>query len=135
MHPLHRRLAIACALASTGIIAGLPARSQTPSSQRAVVAAGNQTEWVAGALKRMQTVKVGMTRAQLLSVFTIEGGLSTPSWQTFVYRDCPYIKVDVKFHPLGRGAPDRNGRRSMTESSADIITAISKPYLAWSVAD
>jgi hypothetical protein len=60
--------------------------------------------WVAEALKRMQTVKPGMTREDLLKVFTTEGGLSTGLRRTFVSRDCPYFKVDVQFEAVGRPA-------------------------------
>jgi hypothetical protein len=55
--------------------------------------------WVAEALRRMQTVKPGMTRTDLLKVFTTEGGLSSPLHRTFVSRDCPYFKVDVELRP------------------------------------
>src|SRR6266542_341238 len=60
-----------------------------------------QTEWVANSLKEMQKVKVGMTRADLLKVFTTEGGLSTGLSRTYVYRECSYIKVDVEREPPG----------------------------------
>jgi hypothetical protein len=55
------------------------------------------TEWIAGVLNATQTIKVGMTRSDLLKGFTTEGGLSWTSQRTYVYRECPYIKVDVKF--------------------------------------
>ena len=75
--------------------------------------------WVAQALTRMLTIKPGMTRDDLLKVFTTEGGLSTPFEQTYVSRDCPYFKVDVEFR----------------EFRPDIILKISRPYLAFSIAD
>jgi hypothetical protein len=40
-------------------------------------------------MKEMQTVKVGMTRKDLLRVFVIEGGLSTGLRRTYAYRNCP----------------------------------------------
>src|SRR6266851_1561631 len=36
-------------------------------------------QWVANALKEIESIKVGMTRRDLLRVFTTEGGISTPS--------------------------------------------------------
>lgn len=67
------------------------------------------TEWIAKALMTIQTIKIGMTRADLMKVFTIEGGLSTTSQRTYVYQKCPYIKVDVKFSPTSRM---KNARRT-----------------------
>src|SRR5262245_11285252 len=75
-----------------------------------------QTEWVANSLKEIQTIKVGMTRTDLLKVFTTEGGLSTGLTRTYVYRECPYIKVDVEFEPVGRPARDKNGRVTLVEA-------------------
>ncbi len=77
----------------------------------------------------MQAVKVGMTRADLLKVFEEEGGISTRTQQTYVYRECPYFKVDVRFEPVG----ELHGKEFV--SSGDKIVNISRPYLAWSVAD
>jgi hypothetical protein len=50
--------------------------------------------WVAQCLRRMETIKRGMNRHQLLSVFTTEGGLSTGLRRTFVSQDSPYFKVE-----------------------------------------
>jgi len=83
------------------------------------------TAWIADVLNATQTVKAGMTRADLMKVFTTEGGLSTTSRRTYVYRECPYVKVDVRFAVSGRDK----------ELPADEIIEISRPYLAWSVWD
>lgn len=82
---------------------------------------------VAKVLKECQTIKPGMTRAELSNVFSTEGGLSTSTRRTYVYRDCPYIKVDIHFAP---SAPKPD-----VEKPTDIVTKISKPYLDWNVAD
>ena len=100
----------------------------SPISQR-------RTEWIAASLREMEQIKVGMTRADLLKVFTTEGGLSTSLQRKFVYRDCPYIKVDVEFEPVGRPARDLDGRVTLEEDRRDIITKISQPYLEWSILD
>ena len=94
-----------------------------------------QTEWIANSLREMQKIEVGMTRADLLKVFTTEGGLSSALNRTYVYRDCPYIKVDVEFEPVGRPARDAEGRVTRVEANEDVIKKISKPYLEWMVID
>ena len=83
------------------------------------------TKWIDSALRSIQTVKVGMARSELMTVFTTEGGLFTTSQRTYVYRQCPYIKVDVKFSASSRHE----------ELPTDKITEISRPYLDWSVSD
>ena len=83
----------------------------------------SHSEWVAQSLAAIQTIRVGMTRKDLLKLFTVEGGISTRTSRTFVFRECPYIKVDVGFEPVGA-----------TEDE-DKIIRISKPYLARSVID
>jgi hypothetical protein len=93
------------------------------------------TRWIQHALTEIQAVKVGMNRAQLLLVLTTEGGISTRSQRTYVYAHCPYIKVDVRFQPVGDPNRDPEGRVSPMESAQDIITQISRPYLEWSVVD
>jgi hypothetical protein len=95
----------------------------------------SHTEWMANSLEEMQKIKVGMTREDLLKVFTTEGGLSTDLNRTYVYRECPYIKVDVEFEPVGRPARDADGRVTLVEANEDVIKNISKPYLAWMVVD
>lgn len=88
-----------------------------------------QTELVALWLKEIQTIKGGMTRKQLLEAFTTEGGLSSRTWRTYVYRRCPYIKVDVEFKPV------RSESDKFSEMPEDLITRISRPYLQWPIMD
>ncbi len=85
----------------------------------------SHTTWVANVLKRMQTIKSGMTREILLTVFTTEGGLSTRSWRTYVSQECPYFKVDVEF--------DTAGKDQAIEDPRDVILKISRPYLQFSI--
>lgn len=85
-------------------------------------------QWLADSLREMQTVQPGMTRDELLKVFEEEGGLSTRSEQRFAYRDCPLIKVNVKFDPT---TPDIQ----QAKSPDDKIREISPPFLEWSVGD
>jgi hypothetical protein len=83
----------------------------------------------------MEAVKPGMTRRDLLAVFTTEGGLSTGLRRTYVSRDCPYFKVDVQFKTVGRPGRDSDGRVTLQEDARDIITQISKPYLQRPILD
>jgi hypothetical protein len=80
-------------------------------------------------LSAVEAIKPGMTRADLLTVFTEEGGLSTRTQRTYVYRLCPYVKVDVEFTPI------TNPHDHLTELSNDKILKISRPYLEYSIAD
>lgn len=111
------------------LLAVAPLSAQSPQRPQ------EPTEWIATSLKEMQKIKVGMIRADLLKVFTTEGGLSTGLNRTYVYRKCPYIKVDVEFEPVGRPAKDAGGRVTLSEANEDVIKKISRPYLDWSVMD
>lgn len=92
-------------------------------------------EWVAQALQKMQTIQPGMTRKDLLEVFTTEGGLSTGLQRTYVSQECPYFKVDVEFDAVGRPNRDEEGRVTLVEDNRDVIVKISRPYLHFSTMD
>lgn len=97
--------------------------------------AGNQvfddklTKEVGDILKECTSITRGMTRAELLWVFTTEGGLSTAKGRRFVHRRCPYIKVDVEFN---LSEPNQS---VVDERPTDTISRISQPYLQWSIMD
>jgi hypothetical protein len=86
-----------------------------------------ETLWIAKVLNEVKTIRAGMSRNDLLKVFREEGGLSTRSHRTYVYKDCPYIKVDAVFSVVD--AP------GLTESGDDKIVSISGPYLAYAIMD
>jgi hypothetical protein len=93
MTPRHIFVAFVVAVAIGGSLAGAArARQTTPPD--------GHVAWVADALRRMQTIKPGMTRKELLLVFTKEGGLSTRLHRTFVSRDCPYSRRTSTLKPL-----------------------------------
>ena len=119
---------LSVALGGSGLVRAARPQSQVSSGQ-------DHIAWVAGALKRMQTVKVGMTRDDLLNVFGTEGGLSTGLRRTFVSGDCPYFKVDVEFKAVGRPSRDGDGRVTLVEGPQDVIVKISRPYLQFSSVD
>jgi hypothetical protein len=119
-------LVIGAALGSSAALGS--ARPSQASSQ------ADRVAWVAEVLTRMQTVKPGMTRRDLLTVFATEGGISTALQRTFVSRDCPYFKVDVEFEVVGRPNRDSQGRVTPVEDSQDRIISISRPYVQFGVA-
>jgi hypothetical protein len=92
-------------------------------------------EWVRDTLAKMESIRPGMTREELMKVFRTEGGLSTALRRTFVSRECPYFKVDVQFRAVGRPDRDTDGRVTLEEDSRDTIIQISRPYLQFSIAD
>ncbi len=88
-----------------------------------------RTMWIAKALRQMKMIEPGMRRQDLLKVFTTEGGLSTRSQRTYVYSECQYIKVNVRFKPAN------SEENNMEEKPDDVIDSISQPYLEFSVTD
>ncbi|HEY1208011.1 MAG TPA: hypothetical protein VGE85_01460 [Terracidiphilus sp.] len=86
-----------------------------------------QTVWIGKVLREIDTVRPGMTRKDLLKVFAEEGGLSTRTQRTYVYKDCPFIKVDAVFRAVGAV--------ETWESGEDQLISISRPYLAYSIMD
>ena len=124
---MHRRQAFV--LVASATIGGVTALHAEANGSEGHVA------WVGEVLQRIQTIKPGMTRETLLTVFTTEGGISTGLRRTFVSRDCPYFKVDVEFQAVGRPDRDENGRVTLVEGQQDIIVKISRPYLQFSITD
>ncbi len=87
-----------------------------------------QTRWIAANLPELESIKVGMTRRDLLKIFTEEGGISTRTWRQYVYRRCAYVKVSVEFAPVGDPSIHE-------ENPDDRITKISQPFLQLSIMD
>jgi hypothetical protein len=113
---------------SSASVRPTPSAGQEPCAQ-------DHKAWVANALKKMESIKPGMTRENLLEVFTTEGGLSTGLRRTFVSRDCPYFKVIVEFKAAARPDRDNAGFLTLVEDNRDIIVKVSKPYLQFTIAD
>jgi hypothetical protein len=88
-----------------------------------------RTNWIAKVLRQITRIQPGMKRKDLLSIFTTEGGLSSRLQRTYVYSECPYIKVSIRFK-----AANKEGNAA-EEQPDDIIQFISQPYLAGSIAD
>jgi hypothetical protein len=117
--------------AATGIAGGRTAFAS--AVEEPCQSSSARAAWVAESLKRMLSIKPGMSRNQLSSVFTTEGGLQFSALQrTYVSRDCPFFKVDVTF----RRAADVNAKPGrLEELDSDLITAVSRPYLEFTIAD
>jgi hypothetical protein len=84
---------------------------------------GDHTQWVESSMLEMKSVRVGVTRADVERVFAPEGGMSTALQKTYLFRKCPYFKVDIEF-----AAAQAN---TTAESPEDKVAKLSKPYLDW----
>ncbi len=104
--------------------------SQSESSQ-----CRDHVAWVAACLKNMEMIRPGMTRDELLKIFTTEGGISTTLHRIFVSRGCPYFKVDVTFRRASDFAARADKKDFLKERGDDVITTISQPYLQFSIMD
>lgn len=83
----------------------------------------------------MESIQPGSTREDLLKLFTLDGGVSTALQQTFVSRNCPEFKVNVRFSAVGRPERDSAGRTTTVEDPRDTVKSISRPYVAPSTID
>lgn len=86
-------------------------------------------QWIGKVLHDIEKVRPGMKRKDLLTVFTTEGGISTRTQRTYIYKDCPYVKVTVNFK-----TPE-NQSFSLDEDPDDTIGSLSQPFLALSTTD
>ncbi len=116
-----KNLALSIAVASVALL---------PFTSVCIGAEANDalTKQVQDVLAECDKIKLGMTRADLLKIFATEGGLSTAAHRTFVYRSCPYIKVDAEFKIA-------DPKKVLEEHDTDTISKISKPYLDYMVLD
>lgn len=83
-------------------------------------------EWLWNRLSEAESIKVGMTKADLLKVFGEDGGLINTVYPRFVLRSCHLIKVDVKFE---FNKPQRGAAPNLSMDNEMKIIGISKPYL------
>ncbi len=102
-------------------------KKTTPARIQSSVIDQEHTKWIDKVMRTIQTIKPGMVRGDLKKMFAEEGGLSARRQRKYVYKTCPYIKVDVEF------APSDNDMS--TEKPEDKIVSISRPYLEYSIMD
>jgi hypothetical protein len=90
--------------------------------------------WLTHLTEKMEAIKPGMTRWDVLKVFRTDGGppiwksvgLPTVLRQTFVSQDSPYFRIDVEFEPV----PRVDGSLGfLPEDNRDVILRVSKPYV------
>ena len=113
-------------------VAGVPAQETLTDAQSRTLINQEHTQWIDQVMRSIATIKPGMTRKDLLRVFKQEGGLSTRTRKKYVYKHCPYIKVDVEFSP----ASDMDANQdAATEKPEDRIVRISRPYFEYSITD
>jgi hypothetical protein len=78
--------------------------------------------------------KPNKTRNDLKKSFQLNGGSYHRFECTYLYRECPFIKIDVKFK-----IDDVKGEDQFSKdwklSDSDIIVEISKPFLEWPTID
>jgi hypothetical protein len=87
-------------------------------------------DWLRHRMDEAYSIHVGMSRADLLKVFNIDGGLQRIPPRRYSLPRCDMIKVDVEFE-LPQGA----SRNKLPPDNELKISAISKPYLAPSTPD
>jgi hypothetical protein len=107
----------------------LPTQSASPQP-----CAQDHAVWLTHLTEKMETIKPGMTRWDVLKIFRTDGGppnrkdvgLPTLLRQTFVSQDSPYLKIDVEFEPFTR----LNGSLGfLPADNRDVIVKVSKPYV------
>ncbi|MBL7214470.1 MAG: hypothetical protein ISS71_02195 [Phycisphaerae bacterium] len=82
-------------------------------------------KWVIKCLKDYEFIKPGVTRAEIMRKFPMDGGLQTISPVRFVHPECSFFKVDVSF-TFERDYTDQ-GRAIMGKN--DKVVEVSKPYI------
>ncbi len=100
-----------------------------PPPSASSAAAEEHSQWLLKCLLDINTLKVGSTRAEVLKIFTVAGGWSTPRECAYVYRGSRYICVEVVYET----ALDKDGRT--IAASGDKIVKISKPTIEIPPAD
>jgi hypothetical protein len=74
------------------------------------------------AIKSVDDLKVGETRAEVERSFELDGGRQSRKTSRYLFKKCNYIKIDVEFSIKGDANP-------WVFSPADVIVHISRPYL------
>ena len=118
-------LLLLCIIVIGGSASFRPTQSANPEP-----CAQNHEAWLKQVSEKMETIKPGMTRWDLLNVlrtegtprprFTVGGGPPQVLRESFVSQDCPYLRIDVEFEPVA-------GRDDVPNQ--DVIVKVSKPYL------
>jgi len=89
-------------------------------------------KWLWERIKEGKTIKPGMTRAALLKICEIEGGLQSLRATKYILKSCPAIHVEIKFNHSGKGLP---GKAATPPDSELIITQVSPLTLDYVITD
>ncbi len=127
------RIGIALVALTLGCAGTASSRPSSTHNTNDMPTLDEHQDWVTRSLRHMESITVGMTRRQMREVFVTEGGLLTG--RTFVYKDCPYFKVDFEFTYARSPVHDADGRVTQDESPDDVIATRSRPYLQLPIAD
>lgn len=73
-------------------------------------------------------IKPGTTRREVAKQFQEDGGANAREQTRYTYKKCMYIRINISFKPA---AP----RNSLEFSADDVVTKVSKPYLAYPTMD
>lgn len=103
-----------------------PAQSATPEP-----CTQNHEAWLKQVAEKIEAIKPGMTRWDLLKVLRTEahrptfvlGGRLQVLRESFVSRDCPDLRIDVEFKPAAVDQP--------ASAYQDVIVKVSKPYVQY----
>jgi len=108
------------------IVIGGSASFRPAQSANQEPCAQNHEAWLKQVSEKIETIKPGMTRWDLLEVlrtegtprptFRIGGGPPQVLRESFISQDCPYLRIDVEL--AGQDDPIQ-----------DVIVRVSKPYL------
>lgn len=121
---MHRLGRLCCLFIATCLlISGISiSHSQQPSSTDK-----EHAKWIASAIRAIGAIKPGTTRGEMKKILQEEGGISTRTHRTYVYKQCPLIKVSIVF--------DATDADPSTEKPQDKVVSISRPYLEYSIMD
>lgn len=114
-------LIVSLALAESSQAQAAGADVATPENQ-------DHIAWVIEVLGRMQSIRPGMSRRDLLVIFRTDG----PNYagvrfrRSFVSRECSLFRVDVEFEAIDSS---QEGSERLAERENDRITKISTPYV------
>jgi hypothetical protein len=119
-------------IGSSAFVRPLQSASPQPCAQ-------DHEVWLTHLAEKMETIKPGMTRWDVLKVFRTDGGphrkdvgLPTLLRQTFVSQDSPCFKIDVEFEPF---FGVNGGVGLLPADNRDVIVKVSKPYVQFSTAN
>ena len=102
------------------------AAAQEAATGSAVKIGEDRSQWIEHVLHSISAIRPGMARKSLSRMLIEDGGLQVRQQTRYLYKPCPYIKVEIDFAPADEGS---------TFSPDDKIISISRPYLEYPTAD